>query len=344
MIKELSVLYIGSLDKRSNSFRRYKALLELCPKTKAINTDPYILNKYLISVQHHFNIGPGIYLLNKRIRKAATQNKYDIFLVDNKPYVALKTLRHIKQQQPDTRIVDLLTDDPFGRFAKSWHLLKSTAKLYDIFFVQRQVNIEELKNIGVKNVEVCYRSYDPEYNRPIHLNSIDLKNHYTKVSFVGSYEDVRASFIAYLIQNGIPVTVTGAGWENQQYWEVIKPFYKAPFVYGDDYIKALCGMDICLHFLRHANRDEQDSRTFEIPSCGVFMLAEKSSAHLSLFEDRKEAVFFETKEELLQQVNYYLAHADERKSIALAGLQRCKTSGYSHKDRLQNVVNTIMDL
>ena len=344
MKKIPSILYIGSLDKRSNSYRRYNTILKLYPEAEAINTDPYILNKYFIRFQHHLNIGPGITLLNATVREKLNITKYDIVLVDNKPYLTQKTLRRIKQQFPTTKIANLLTDDPFGKFSRSWRMFKKTAFLYDIAFVQREVNIHELKNIGVKNVALCYRSYDPEYNRPLPLNTADLEIHSTKVGFVGSYEEPRASFIAYLIENGISVSVTGAGWVDQPYWEAIKPFYKAPFVYGDDYIKALCGMDIALHFLRHANRDEQDSRTFEIPSSGVFMLAEKSNAHLSLFEDKKEAVFFETKEELLEKVNYYLAHEEERNRIALAGMERCKTSGYSHKDRLQYVVDKIIHL
>src|SRR5690606_18928418 len=139
-------------------------------------------------------------------------------------------------------------------------------------------------------------------------------------------------------------TVTGAGWVDQPYWEIIKPFYIAPFVYGDDYIKAMCGMDIALHSLRQANRDEHDSRTFEISARGVLMLAERSNAHSSLFEDKREAVFFETKEELLEKVTYYLAHPEERKKIALAGLERCIKSGYSHKDRMNDVLHKILEL
>lgn len=343
-MKNLLILYIGSLDQRSNSFRRFASLLELCPLSDAIDTDPYILNKLFIKVQYHFNFGPGIYLLNKKVREKISQKRYDIIYVDNKPYLTSKTLLKIKSVLPEAKIADVLTDDPFGQYTRSWSLLKKTASYYDVFFVQRKVNIEELKNRGVKHVEICYRSYDPEFNKPVILNEEDKKRFKTEVGFVGSFEDVRASYIAYLIQNGIPVSVTGAGWKGAQYWEIIKPYFRAPFVYGADFIKTICGMDIALHFLRHANRDEQDSRTFEIPSSGAFMLAEKSSVHLSLFEDKKEAVFFNSKEELLQKVKYYLIHPEERIRIANAGLMRCLNSGYSHKERLKKVLETIVNI
>jgi spore maturation protein CgeB len=69
-------------------------------------------------------------------------------------------------------------------------------------------------------------------------------------------------------------------------------------VYEEEYIKTINGMEIALHFLRHGNRDEQDSRTFEIPACKVFMIAESSELHLQLFKENEEAVFFSSKKEL----------------------------------------------
>jgi spore maturation protein CgeB len=139
------------------------------------------------------------------------------------------------------------------------------------------------------------------------------------------------------------VSITGNEWQNAKQWHLIKSYYKGPSVYGEEYVKTINGFDIALHFLRHTNRDEQDSRTFEIPACGSFMLAEKSNVHLSLFEAGKEAVFFETKEELLESVHYYLEHPAERKSIEEAGHQRCVTSDYTHRGRLKEVLDKIYE-
>jgi spore maturation protein CgeB len=100
-------------------------------------------------------------------------------------------------------------------------------------------------------------------------------------------------------------------------------------------------MEIALHFLRKGNRDLQDSRTFEIPACRVFMLAEYSEVHAALFEENKEAVFFRTKEELLQKVIYYKSESARRAAIAEAGYQRCFSGGYDHYHTLQRVLKTI---
>ena len=113
-----------------------------------------------------------------------------------------------------------------------------------MFFVQRKSNINELLNLGAKTVRVCYRSFDPQFNRPIVLESSDVTKFKTEVGFVGTYEENRASYIAYLIENGIPVSITGNDWPAKAYWNIIKPFYKGPSIYGDEYIKTINGMDI----------------------------------------------------------------------------------------------------
>lgn len=342
-MSELSILYIGSLASWCNSLRRFKAIKEIVSDSDAINTDPYILAKYISAFQHHLNVGPGIYLLNKKIKRTVKKKKYDIVLVDNKPYLSANTLQFIKKKQPRTRIANLLTDDPFGKFSRSWLRLKNTVSLYDIFFVQRQVNVDELKNRGAKEVEICYRSYDPAFDRPGELNEEDKEEYNVPVGFVGTYENVRASYIAYLIENGMPVSVRGNDWSGGEYWQIIKPFYKGPSVYEHEYDNALNGLGIALHFLRHANRDEQDSRTFELTARQIFMVAERSSIHQQLFEEDKEAVFFSSKEELLEKVKYYLNEPGEREKIAENGYRRCIESKYDHRSRMESVINAIMN-
>ena len=103
-------------------------------------------------------------------------------------------------------------------------------------------------------------------------------------------------------------------------------------------------MDIALHFLRHGNRDEQDSRTFEIPACRVFMLAERSDLHSRLFIENEEAVFFSTKEELLKKVKLYQSAKEERKRIAKNGYEKCFSAGYDHESRIKKVLETVSEL
>ena len=53
------------------------------------------------------------------------------------------------------------------------------------------------------------------------------------------------------------------------------------------------------------------------------MLHERNPDVLELFEEGKEIECYATVEELVEKIDYYLAHPEERKAIAEAGHRRC---------------------
>ena len=337
----LKVLYIGSIEIHSNSFGRYRTLMELGFELQVVDIDKTIYQSMFSPIHHRMNIGPGIYRLNKAVRNAIRNFDPQLVWVDNKPFITAATIQFSRQRSGSVKWINLVTDDPTHRYRRAWRLFKSTASLYDNHFVQRPENIAEVQAYGARNVDLCFRSFDPGFHRPLKLDVMEFEKYKTPVGFIGTYEVQRERSIAYLIKNGIPIQVTGDGWPNGSQWSFIKPYYTGPSVYGEEYIKRINGMDIALHFLRHANRDGQDSRTFEIPACRVFMLAERSELHLQFFAEDKEAVFFGSDIELLEKVKYYLDHPDERVRIAAGGYDRSLHSDYSHKGRLVAVLNKI---
>lgn len=74
------------------------------------------------------------------------------------------------------------------------------------------------------------------------------------------------------------------------------------------------------------------------------MLAERSSEHLELFAEGREAEFFDSDAELLDKVRYYLNHPAERQRIAHAGRERCVRGGYSNQHRLQWMIDRVCEL
>ena len=80
----------------------------------------------------------------------------------------------------------------------------------------------------------------------------------------------------------------------------------------------------------------------EVPACGQFLLAERNEEHLQLFREGIEAEFYETREELVKKIDYYLSHDPERETIAAAGRQRC-LAGYSNQDRLKDMLHRLFE-
>lgn len=338
--KPQKILYIGSLDDSGNSFKRFNTLRKMGYQLEGIDVDNYIFGSVWMRLHFHLYVGPGIISLNRKILKAVDDFAPDLIWVDNKPYVTSNTLNKIKSRHSEIKIVNVITDDPFGKYHYAWRFIYKTFKYYDVHFVQREINISELKRHGANRVELCFRSFDPEFHFCLDEDQIST-SYKTEIGFIGSYEDDREEFVANLVQNGIDVKIIGDGWENGRYWNILKSHHKGPSVYGDEYVKVLNGMDIALHFLRKANRDQQDSRTFEIPACGTFMLAERSNLHTQFFKEKEEADFFTSKEDLLSKVQFYINNPIERARIAKQGYNRAYNSGYDHKSRLYDVIDKI---
>jgi spore maturation protein CgeB len=242
------------------------------------------------------------------------------------------TYKQVKQQFPNLKIVYYSEDDVYLFDNRSVYL-KHSFPLFDAVYTTKPRNIQELPRIGAKNVVCIFQAYDRNVHRPISLSEEDRRHWGADVGFVGFFERDRAQQMLFLAQQGIKVRIWGFNW---QAWVDKHPnlIVEGKPVFNEDFVKVLNATRINLNFLRKANRDRHTSRSLEIPACQGFMLAERTDEHLQLFEEGKEAEFFDSPEELLQKVKYYLTHDAELQRIAKAGRERCIKSGYSHRDRL----------
>ena len=63
---------------------------------------------------------------------------------------------------------------------------------------------------------------------------------------------------------------------------------------------------------------------YEVTAHGGMLLCDKAgrNAHAQIFEPDKEAVFYDSMEDAIEKIEYYLAHEGEREKIARAGFAR----------------------
>jgi hypothetical protein len=340
---KLSILYIGSISFGETSYERMLAFKELGYEVTGLQSAPgkSIPARMISKLCRIIDISPDLSGLNSQIRKHCQQHHFDIIWVDKGLTVTASTLKFIKQVNPACQIVHLNPDDPFGKFRKGWSVFLKSIPFYDVHFVARTQNIEEFRQYGATRTIVYDRSFSPLLHKPLKLAEAEYAKYAARVGFVGMYAPEREKTIAYLIQRDIPVAVYGNDWPDKPYWNIIKPHYRGPSKFGSEYPKIINGMEIALHFLRKENRDEQDSRTFEIPACGTFMIAERTPKHESFFKENEEVVFFDSDETLFEKVSYYLNHPQEARKIAERGYRRCIDSGYDHKNRMQRLLNSL---
>ena len=67
-------------------------------------------------------------------------------------------------------------------------------------------------------------------------------------------------------------------------------------------------------------------RLFELPGNGVMQISDGGEYLSDFFEVGSEIVGYETADELIDKLHYYLLHDEERQAIALRGYQRVMRS------------------
>jgi hypothetical protein len=244
-------------------------------------------------------------------------------------------------------------DDMFNRINQPPYF-EEISRSVDCIFTTKSFNVAEFYAIGAARVEFLPDAYDPAVHFLQEPDAEDMKKLGCDVGFVGSFRPERADYLEKTIMclEGAGVRVWGGNWEKMgriHYrlprfrWPLLAPVTGGPLV-GANFRKVMQASRINLGLLNHRNRDLHTGRTFEIPACRGFMLAERTSEHQSMFEEDREAVFFETFEEMTDKIRYYLKHDAERSRIAEQGYRRCTESGYRFIDRAVSVLNVVAEM
>ncbi len=340
----LNLLFVGDLNEEGRSFQRYRTFqdLGLCVRgisfvpVRTDGKDPYHIS-YLARLCSKIGFPPDLTGANQAIRDALQRGSFDVVWIEKGNAVRPSTLRFVRTQHPCPVLVSCSEDDMYARHNHSLYY-RWGLKYYDVIFTTKTYNLTELPRWGAQRVELFLDAYDEKIHRPLELTPEDRAMYGAEVGFVGTFERDRAETMLYLAEHNIPVVVWGDGWGA---WAGRHPnlTIRARAVYGDEYVKAIIATKVNLCFLRKVNRDETTSRTVEIPACGGFMAAERTTRHLEFFEEGKEAVFFGSREELLDLVRRYLPDGTGRARIAVAGLTRCLRSGYSHRAQLTKMLS-----
>jgi spore maturation protein CgeB len=70
---------------------------------------------------------------------------------------------------------------------------------------------------------------------------------------------------------------------------------------------------------------------------GGFLLSNYQSEIPEIFEVGKDLAVYESQEDLLQKIDYYLSHDEERIAIAKSGQEKVRAC-HSYKEKLQQIL------
>jgi spore maturation protein CgeB len=339
MMVSLRILFVGEMWHGNTTMQRLTALENMGHEVCRISTTPPRMSAGQVL---HLRVSGklfrwGLDTCGPHERNGENAAILSAASVQKGITVEADTLESFRMLQPHCRIVGYSPDDMYARHNQSRPFLQSLPK-YDIYFTTKSYGVGELKSLGARQVHFVDNAYDIATHRPIAITAHDRHNFGGRVGFIGIYEKERCRSMEFLAANGVEVRVWGQNWPAKRGVAGLR--VEQACLWGDDYAMATCAYDINLGYLRKINRDRQTTRSVEIPACGAFMLAERTEEHQALFEEGKEAEYFDSNDELLEKVRYYLLNENDRKRIAAAGRERCIRSGYSNEARLSTMLDT----
>jgi hypothetical protein len=148
--------------------------------------------------------------------------------------------------------------------------------LWDFIFTTKRYNVAELEAAGAKRAVFVRCGYDPAVHHPVSVSPQEQAEWSSDLLFVGTYEHVRAEWLTALVEH-VPcnLRVFGNRWGAVGLHSPLFPHLQGRPLVGREKRLAFASTKIGLAFLRKANRDTYTDRSFEIPACGAFMLAER---------------------------------------------------------------------
>jgi len=342
------MIYVGSLGPQENSYRRMRALITLGLEVLPVDTSGSSKNWAIALAEKllaRLGAPPDWSSINTQVLRAVDTGKYRLLWVDGGGKLRRSTLVQAKNKMPMLIICHYNSDNAFGRLSSHWRSFRTTIPDYDVHFVPTQRNIKEYTEVGARRAIRLKRGYCSASHRPTPLDDEDEHRYDSDILFIGHWEPEREARIASLIRGGSKVKVIGSKlqWIRGRYWRIIKDHFHPGPVVGTEYAKAICAARIVLNFFSKWNLDTENSRMYEIPACGSFMLCERNEENVHVFEEGVEAEFFSSEEELISKSLYYLAHSTERQRIASAGHNKCVTAGYDYVSRMDWMLGLIAD-
>lgn len=216
---------------------------------------------------------------------------------------------------------------------------------YNHIFTTKRHGAEEMKEqLKLENVSFLQHGFDADVHRPMPTNLLAATDFNCDISFIGGWSPSKERYLCDLASNyiNIDLKIWGPRWESANCYK-LKPSIQGVPIFGDFYALGIGASKINLGLLQDQqgfakHGDQVTSRTFHIPASGGFLLHERTPEVMGYFEEGKEFACFNSSDELIEKVRYYLANEEERLKIAKAGYERCLREN-SLVDRAQVIID-----
>ena len=219
-------------------------------------------------------------------------------------------VEHIKKQMPGITVAQV-NPDALSNLEKQ----QIVAADFDYYFSKEPYIVDFLRNKAGLNAHYLPEAFNPRVHQkpPVEkfvaewLTNID-------VLVFGSLYGYRARMIEQLIKAGVNVTVYGA--EGPYLRPAVRSAFRGHYLVGSEKNRLLYGAKIVFNNLHYAEITSVNQKYFEINGIGAFQLCDYKSTVDEYKGVSAEKVTYQTMNEAIDKIRYFLAHASERYELA----------------------------
>lgn len=274
--------------------------------------------------------------INKRLISLAYEAKPDIAIVTGGHRITSQTVTTLKNI--GARTVLWTIDAPLN-----FQPIIDVAPLYDYIFCQGTEAIELLDQAGIKGANWLPMACDPAAHRPVELSPQEKEHYGSDVVFVGSYYPNRGELFEKLIRFNLGVW--GPGWDKLHRHSPLRTFLKGGKTKPDEWLKIYSASKIVLAIHYQAPEIsfpvyQASPRVFEALACGAFVISDNQKDVFSLFKEGSHLVRFDSPDDIVDKITYYLDHSDDRQKISRKGRQEVFNE-HTYEDRIKKLLSFV---
>ncbi len=261
--------------------------------------------------------------------------------------------RQIKQYRPDVLInQDMLQISsaflremkPYVRLLVGQHAATRLGQAqeyggYDLIISSFPPTVEFFRRSGIP-AELNRMGFEPRV-----LSGLKSRERTFDVTFIGSFHGVhnaRRTFLEALcrrLEPSPPLSIWAPALNRLPSRSPLQTHYEGP-VWGRDMYDVLNASRITLNHHGDVLPYANNMRLFEATGVGALLLTDWKDNLGELFVPGKEVAAYRTPEECAELIRYYLAHEDERQTIARAGQARTLRE-HTYRQRVQELVTIV---
>lgn len=337
----MRIVYIGTAS--GTSLQRARALGRL--GHEVVHVDPW---KWLASppwvgrVFHHLGYRGAGLCVDRRILDAVASAAPELIWVNQGEFLGPRVIGKLRGFH--VPIVNYANDNPFSTENRQrFRRYRAGIPYYDLIVVVFAHAVEPARRAGARRVMRVYISADEVAHRPRPLTDSLIREYASDVAFIGTwFREQRGAFVAELIRRGVPLSIWGDRWDKAPEWPIIRAHWRGPGIYDEDrYAAAIQCAKICIGLVNKTAGNQHTDRSIQIPALGALLCAERTQEHLALYDEGREAVFWDNAKECADACLELLSDESLRKRIARNGYERAFRNGLFNERVLGSILDAL---